>query len=315
VPFQVNDIFDDAEKILGACDEKQIFSKLSDVVEVLCNTGDFDPLVGTVDICTDGDMVTLPRDIAVPTAVNIGGHPTLGRDQLFNFHYNGPGDCKASCSWTWDDKGLVPTYRELKVPSKLVAFVNKKSDEGKELWAYGFDASNNVIRTEENGKWVNGYRIPTIFGYALPDADAPLFARVSRIRKVETDGTIRLSSFDGSATTGTLLGVFQWDETDPQYRRIKLGQCCNWVRLAYRRRIFRITDRTDLIPFYGMVMVKMMLNSLKFYDEGDIARGTTYEVTARRLFTESISANEPNTQMPLIVNNNCDMLDQRDVIN
>jgi hypothetical protein len=244
--------------------------------------------------------------------VTIGGKPTIGRDVLFNFHLNGPGDCPDVCAYSWQDKGRVPVYRQMVEPSKLVAQVNKSEDSGAELWVYGYDKAGNFIRTEEDGQWVNGYRVPTIYGYAVPDQDAPTFARVVSVRKAETVGPIRLMSYDASATTGTLLGVFQHDETTPEYRQIKLHQPAEWVRIAFRRRVFRITSQDDLIPLHSRAALKMMVQALKYYDEGDLARANTYEATARRFITEAEFASSPPVLSPIQVNPRNTLLDRYD---
>ena len=131
--FRVRDIWTEAREILGTCAENVLLRKISIAVEVLANSGDFDPLIGYLDICVQGGIVTLPREVETLLKVNIGGKPTLARDQLYNFHLNGPGDCLCQCDYSWQDLGQVPCYRELVQPSKLVAFVQNQEDEGKDL--------------------------------------------------------------------------------------------------------------------------------------------------------------------------------------
>lgn len=303
----VQDIWEDVRKILGTCSEKHGFSKLTDTIEVLSNSGDFDPLIGFVDICVSGRVVTLPREVDVPIAVNIGGRPTIGRDMLFRHHYNGTGDCRVPCDWSWDDQGVVPVYRDLATPSKLIATVNDEDDQNSELWAYGYNDSGVWVRSKKaDGTWVDGYQVPTVFGYSLPDAEAPFFSRIVRIRKAETNAPIRLSSFDVSATTGTLIGVFDWDEKEPSYRRIKLNMDCDWIRVAFRRRVYKITNMQAVLPINSLAGIKMMLWAMKYYDEADLAKGAAYEATARRWITEAQWAHGTNLNMPIQVNDNAE---------
>lgn len=310
----VSDIYDDVQSILGSCDEKYLFRKVTDAVEVLSNTGDFDPLIGFVDICVSDQIVTMPREIDTILAVNIGGRPAIGRGMGFRFHLNGLGDCQTPCDWSWDDQGLVPTYLDLQTPSKLVADVIHEQDEGAELWVYGFNDSGLWVRTKENNVWKDGYRVPTIFGYSLPDTNAPLFSRVIRVRKSVTTGAIRLSSFELSATTGTFLGTFAHDETDPQYRRIRLGRCVDWIRVMFRRRVYKVTSKDDLVPLPSQASLLMMVRAMKYYDEGDLARGSGCEATARRWITEAASAHGTDLNMPIQVNDRADVFDKRDDI-
>jgi len=303
--FSVNEILQPARRILGACDLHLLLEHLTNAVEVLADSGEFDPLTGYVDLCTERQSIlTFPRDIDTVHAINIGGNPSIGRDQLYNFHYNGLGDCRTPCGWSWQDLGPVPTLRELAAPSKLVAFVENEQDAGSELWVYGFAPDGTELRTISGGVAVPGYQVPTIYGYALPDANAPLIARVTRVRKAETLASLKLTSFDYGNDTGTLLGVFQWDELEPSYRRVKLHRTADWVRVAYRKAFFSLKSVDDLIPLPTKPPYTMMLHAMKYYDEGDLARAAGYEATARRWLGEAVEAHATNTQATLQINDN-----------
>lgn len=311
--FPVSDIFEDAQNIVGTCSRESILRRITSAVELLANKGDFDPLVGVVDICVQDRCVALPREIETPLAVNISGHPTIGRDFLFNFHINGPGDnCRETCSWSWQDGGEASTYRELTTPSRLIAFVTNEEDENTELWAYGYDRDNKWIRTKEGDNWFDGYRVPTVFGYAIPDVGAPQFARVVRVRKALSTGVIRLSSYDSSLTTGTLIGIYQHDETEPSYRKIRLSRDCVWARIAFRRRTFKLTQLTDLIPLHSTEAVLMMLRAIKAYGDNNAVDGAAFEATAVRWITEEQETHTPPVTFPVQVNPRNNLVDHAD---
>jgi hypothetical protein len=298
--FSASEVVPAARRIFGACALTKLLELMSTGVEVLANTGEFDPLTGYVDLCTQGQsIITLPRDIQTIHAINIGGTPSLGRDQLFNFHYNGFGDCVTPCGYSWQDLGPTPTLRELAAPSKLVCFVEHEDDAGKELWAYGRAPDGTDIRTITTDGAVDGWQVPTIYGYAVPSSDAPLFAHVSRVRKAETLASFKLTSFDYGNGAGTLLGVYQWDELEPQYRRIKLHKSATWCRIAYRKQVFSLKSETDLIPLPSKAPFIAIMHAMKYYDEGDLARAAGYEATARRWLSEAIEAFASNTTMPI----------------
>lgn len=313
----VEDIYEDAEKILGVCDEAKILDRLTEAVDVLATHGQFDPLTGFVDICTDDRFVTLPREVETVIAVNIGGKPAIGRDPFFTFHYNGPGDCgwESACDVTWQNLGHYPTFRDLKCPSKIVAFVDNADDEGKEVWVYGIDTQGNEIRTQIGGEWKRGYLVPTVFGYALPASGAPTFSRIHGIRKEVTVGPIRLTSFDTSTFTGTLLANLQWDEKEPLYQRIRLSRNCgSWVRLAFRRRLFRLLYRTDPIPIMMRTALKMMLKALRAYDENDISSGNAYEAQAARIEAQKQFHMTPPVASPIQVDDRLSVQDKTDYL-
>lgn len=297
----VSEIFDEAKEIFGHCNEKKLFRGISDSVQLLANKGEVDPLTGYVDLCVDQQCITLPREVETVLAVNLGGHPALGHDVLFSFHLNGPGDFHQSVNFDWFDGGNFVTYRDLRCPAKLVALLDNDEDEGKQLWIYGFDDQNRPLRSKVNGVWRDGYQVPTIFGISVPDASAPTISRITAIQKDRTVANIRLSSFDASTSTGTLIGVYEPDETVPLYRRIKISQTCNWARIFYRKRSFELYSQNDRILLHSRPALLLAMRALKKYGESDLGNAMQYEAQATRLLTERESVLQNPVGNPLQV--------------
>jgi hypothetical protein len=296
--FQVDDILDEAKKIAGSCAEPKLFKWVSDAIQLIANKGTFDPYMGWVDLCVSGgNCVTLPREVETPIAINIGGRPALGRDQLFSFHQNGPGDCTQGCRWTWDDKGFSVLYRDLSAPSQVVARLQRDEDAGKELIVYGHDEKGYPVRQLRGGTLQDGWAVPTIAGgFSGVDAEAPTFSRITRIRKAETLGVVELRT-----VAGEVLGVYEPDETDPWYRRIKLGRNAPWVRLAYRKAHPNIKSRYERIPLRSRLGFLLALRAVKAYHETDLANGHAFEADAIRMETEAQEACDSPTMAPLQV--------------
>jgi hypothetical protein len=320
--FRVDDIFDEGKKIIGTCDDTKFFRWCGDVVSMISSKGDFEGWKGWLDICTRGcghcdggrphehrhcgnRCITLPREVETVLAVNIQGHPSLGFGTLFNFHLNGPGDRpgRTACEWSWQDGGdWHATYRDLITPAKLVAYLQNSADNGKALIVYGFDDRGQVLRREENGVWMNGYRVPTIFGVAMPDSGAPTIARITGVFKDSTVGSVRLSTVDDSGTTGVLLAVYEPDETLPQYRRITINRSCQWVRVAYRKTNPTFSSRFDHIPLRSRVGFLLGMQARKHYSDQQVADAHSFEADAVRLELEAQQVVEPTTTyMPMQV--------------
>lgn len=314
--FRVDDVYDEAKSIMGSCNDVQLFKWMGDAVSLICNKSDLEGWKGYLDICTTGcsckdtstcnspagcgrKCVTLPREVQTVIGVNIGGQPVFGRDQLFEFHLNGPGSCRTVCEWSWTDQQRNhSTYRDLVLPAKLVAYLQLPDDNGKVLIVYGYDSKGNVLRRYENGQWLNGYRVPTIYGYAIPDADAPLVARITSVYKDRTAGSVRLSTVDDSGATGTLLGVYEPDETLPQYRRIKLNRSCSWVRIAYMKTNPTFFSRFDHIELASRIGFLMGMQARKDYKDRKYADAHSCEADAARMELEAQAKQEPPTFMP-----------------
>lgn len=314
--FRVDDVYDEARSIIGNCDDVALFRYIGDAVSMIANKAEFEGWKGWIDICTTGDgrCLTLPREVETVLAVNFGGKPTLGYGTFFNFHLNGMGDCRNACDWSWQDQGQWhSTYRDLETPSKLVAYLQTPDDDGKELVVFGYDSNGNPLRREENGAWKNGYRVPTIYGVAVPDSGAPLIARITGVYKANTIGSIRLSTIDNSSTTGVLLGIYEPDEKLPQYRRIRLNRKCSWVRVAYRKTNPTFTSRYDHIPLKSSLALILAVRARKFYKTEKLNEAIAYEANAARLELEAQSAAEPNTTFnPIQVHDGADALLDKD---
>lgn len=313
--FRVEDIADDAKKILGSCSDEKLFRWLGDAVSLITNKIDTELSKGFLDICTTGDgkCITLPREVETVLTVNICGRPALGYGTLFSFHQNGPGDCGCSCDFSWMDQGQWhSTYRDLVTPAKLVAYISTEEDNGAELTVFGYDSAGNVLRHQVSGEWRNGYRVPTIFGMAVSDVGAPLIARITGIFKSETVGSIRLSTIDDSGTTGVTLGVYEPDERLPQYRRIKINRCAPWVRVAYRKNTPLFHSRYDHIPLRSRIALLLAVQATKHYSEFKFAEAHAAESDAARMELEAQDKAEPTTTLnPLQVEDRSSSLRDR----
>jgi hypothetical protein len=325
----VKEIYDEGRKIIGACDDTKFFRWLTDAVGLIANKEDLEGWKGYLDICTQGcsrcnsgttcnnpagcgrRCIALPREVDTVIGVNIGGQPVLGYGQLFSFHLNGPGDCRTVCEWAWRDQGKMHcTYRDIVEPSKLVAHLQTPADNGKQVLVYGYDIGGNVLRRQDSsGAWINGYQIPTIYGVAVPEAGAPVIARVTQLYKEPSVGSIQLSTLDASGATGTLLTVMEPDETVPNYRRIQLNRSCNWARIAYRKTNPTFTSLYDHIPLRSRMAVLLALQARKHASDNQIAEYHSYEADAARLELEAQQMAEPPVYNPIMV---IDMSNPRD---
>lgn len=315
--FTVDSVWEDSKEIIGTCGDEKLLRWIGDSVGLVANKEDLEGIKGYLDICTAGcgcregsicglgagcgrRCVSLPREVMTVIGVNVGGQPVLQRSALFSFHLNGPGDCRrGTCEWSADDRGFGwPTYRDLIHPAKLVAFVASPADNNVPLIVFGYDKAGNVLRRQENGVWLNGYRVPTIFGVAVPDLGAPDIARITHVQKGLSIGQVRLSTIDDSGTTGELLGVYEPDETLPQYRRLRLNRSCSWVRIAYIKSIAEFRSRWDHIPMSSRLAFLLALQARKFYKELRVAEAQQYEANASRIELEAQSKLEAPTYMP-----------------
>jgi len=312
-------IYEEAKKIVGNNHDHFIFRRITDATEILCQKGDFDPLLGTLDICATSRIITLPPEVDTILAANMCGHPAIGRDEFFQFHLNGPGstgwgywggsEYGPEIRYEWLDLNNACTYRELSCAESLIAYCIEPGDVNCEFWVYGFDQNENRIRTQLlDGKWRDGWKVPVFQNVAAQPLTFPVFSRITAVQKQITGGPIRLSTIGG-----TLLGVYQGNETLPLYRRIQLGRHVPWIRIRYRRKTWEVTSKYDILPVNSPQAVLMMLRALKRYDEpGGLADAEGFEATAVRWMTEKQFSTNPPTAAPIQVLNSAPLLDSYD---
>lgn len=279
----VSDIFNDIQKVLGTCSEEETYNKINEAVEELANLGNWDPLVVYLDICTQGCEITLPDDIEVPLAINVGGSPANFRNKWFEFHLNGPGSecCASSCNKSWTDLGEFPTFRNPIQPSTVAAYPQGEEAIGASMRIYGYDENDQWIMTlDGNNVLQDGFEIPIMFGIGSGMTVDQKVKRITRISKPVTNSFIQVVAIDaGSSTGGTLLGLIRPNITNPSFRRIKVSgngtqfltgnnSCCctTWVRMRARLKTAKITQMSDTIPLHSVTSLKLMCQAIKKYE-------------------------------------------------
>lgn len=295
----VGSIWTEIQSVLGTCDEGVTYSKINEAIEELSNLGNWDSMIVNLDICTQDCEITLPDDIEVPLAINIGGRPADFRNKWFEYHMNGPGtECCPSCSdFSWQDQGDFPTFRSIKKPSRIAAYA-EKPETVSTIRVYGYDSCDKWIMEEDcNGVLQDGFDVPLIFGFGAGTPSTKVVKRITRVSKAVTNGFVKLVALDpGSHKGSTLLGYYRPTDTEPQYRRLKVsggnpggsggcsaggvkagpffcvctGSCSTWVRMKARRKTFIVSQFSDVIPLQSVTAVKMMCMAIRKY-EADLA--------------------------------------------
>lgn len=307
----VADVREGVKSVLGTCSEAQFYSKLNESIEELANLGNWDPLVVSLDICTDGCEITLPDDIEVPLAVNVGGRPADFRNKWFQYHLNGPGTdcCQQACSRSWEDLGDFPTFRNPIKASQIAVYPEVPEAAGANLRVYGYDGNEKWIMTlDSNGVMQDGFDAPIIYGVGSGMTVSQTVKRITRLEKPVTNGFIRVVALDpGASTGGTLLGLIRPNFTNPLFRRIKVSgggihlltnstqPCKTWVRMKARKKTFIVSSPTDLIPLHSVTAIKMMVMATAKYEKDLINEYKEYLNTAREsLQREQKTRSGPN---------------------
>jgi len=86
--------------------------------------------------------------------------------------------------------------------------------------------------------------------FFLDAVEEPTFVKaISHVEKPVTQGYISLYAYDyGRSNDMALIGQYHPTETNPKYRRIRVGKPCAWARIIYRVSHPTITSTQDYIP-------------------------------------------------------------------
>lgn len=240
----------------AATNRAQILDYIERSIELAINEANWQINIGTIDVCSSPEgIVTLPWFVGTVLAVNVCGQPTIFRNSWYEFHINGVGtrgNCgpqnnAACCGWGWlsDDLLWSPTLFDLKQWSYVAAICEDAIDgaqnppltlivEGETMDAYGNPKMALTFPT--TGPSQPGVLLPLINNYASTDQGVTPFRKITRVTKPVTRGYVKLIGFppnqNGNAVT---LGYYGPNETNPNYRRIRVDAKCASVRVRYVR--------------------------------------------------------------------------------
>ena len=165
-----------SQDVLGIGDRDAIIDYLQRAIELAAWKANWDPYLGTMDICCDEcGCVTLPSEVGVILACNVGGFPALFRNSWFEYHINGPGSRSGAMGYgglagpttgyVWDDKGPVACFEDIKHWSYVAAFVEDQVDgsSGLEMQVFGETMDGNYNQKEVLTIPAAGASTPGIF--------------------------------------------------------------------------------------------------------------------------------------------------------
>lgn len=300
----VSDVWAEVKRSFEGCDEATIFRRLTEAIRMMNNLGILDYNIGQMTICACEGCITLPRDVGTVLGVNQKGQPTLLQDQWFQYHINGPGsnDC-APCSPNSYELGQVCTFRDPVSPAYLKAEVESAADNGKKVRVFALDTEGRKIFTPgPDGKLYEGFLVPTIFGYFQRAPDVPPLSSIYRISKEVTKDYLKLYAVNLDGSSQTLVGNYEPSETEPAYRRIRVGSCGS-VRIKYKKKDLEIRSQRDWINSDNRLALIHACRSVKFSldDKYDMANAAKAQVV--QLINEEAEAMRPSgPRVPQIIN-------------
>jgi len=109
---------------------------------------------------------------------------------------------------------------------------------------------------------------------------APKIASISRIQKSSTEDFVRLYCGTVANPVGQFLGEFYPEDTDPEFRRIRINKCADWIRMRFRRRQPSFLRETDFIFLDSRLAILAMIQSHMLLFKNFAAEADRYRAIA-----------------------------------
>lgn len=224
--LRLMDVRDACAKAVNICPSTE--SRVTDYINRSCERllmeGRWKGTTQTFRLCVNAEgCVVWPREIETIEAVSVCKSGIPVRSSWFEFSENGFGQIcpESNCLAALIDRGETPAFDEVVGTNKKLAVFADKAESGKYITLQFYDQYGQWVRTQFNGAWIDGERIPigpTAGTYNYTNAVVRP-GGLLRVYKDATVGVVRLYEYDTVTTALRPLAYYQPDETVPSYRR------------------------------------------------------------------------------------------------
>jgi hypothetical protein len=275
----VSDVIGQVGRVLGTCDPDYTYDVLTRAVELLANKPTktnvvWDPLICYVDLpIVERYYVCLPPHILKPIKINLNREPAFTRNQFFEFSMNGPGSNDPEAGWSWQDRGWKPLQKPWPPGGAQFILNSSNSNDTNTI------VKLNLINQDQSTTWVDAF-----IGTAGPKCWGILEAS-----KPVTQGTVSLYA-NAYIIDSSLVAQWAPSVLYPQFEWIKLSQSGVACKMLCRRRTYKLTLPTDVIPLSNRQAIITACLAIKAYDTLNWDDGATAEQNALRFLEEDQGA-------------------------
>jgi len=244
--------------------------------EAIITAGQWKGTLGEVNFNSSTGYVTLPRrwESIVADRMCCGGvAPVLGR--YSEFSSSGPCFFALPENQRWNlqclvDQGEYPTqvHQPTALPIRLT--ISNALDAGQTVRLYGVGTNGETIFDSEGFEGVN-------YTTVYPSVDTTESMIVTNIVKPMFDGFMSISTVDG--TTVTQLSNYEPTETNPLYRRYKVGVIdahtngTPVIRTLCKRRYIPLVNEDDLVFPSNVRALGFAMSACKLEQQGSYEVG------------------------------------------
>lgn len=237
-----------------------------------------------VRFCVYGCRIVFPRYVSTVRGGRFCKHGEIEVKNNWYSILSWPA-CRAT-NWqadsiTMSDGGLVPTFREItgNTGKFLRYHVVKGTDYGKNITFYGKQYGNQPLQEQISGVWQNGLTLTSANPFGQTTT---LVTKIDQIVREPTEGMTYLYQYDPVSTDLLMLGQYEPNETNPQYRSLIIngmggwpgtvdsnGQCVREFEALVKLEFIPATNDRDFLIIDDFEALAMAIKAIKFYEDND----------------------------------------------
>jgi len=293
-----------AVNILGNCpDSPQALQLLNDATRKLMRRGDFSETVVPIRVCVYFGCTVFPRYVGSVRKMNICNCPVDMSNFWYSFQSRQCG-CRSSCAAI--DFGTSPVFSDIAGEGRLVrAYARCQKDLGKTITIFGVDNFGQTLHTRDSeGNWSEGITLTL----AKPFASTSVYVRqITRLLKDKTQCPTDVYAYDVANDVLEAIGHYDGSETNPDYYRMQLNSHCSpagcnglkSITALVKLRFIPVENDSDLVLINNVDALKLMIQTMKYSDEGDLYKANAYEIDAIRELNAQLRDDFPLDHVPI----------------
>ena len=236
--------------------------------------------------------ITWPRQLETIESVAIDDKPGVVRNEWYEFLESGPGlrDSSDGDSYTLIDRGEAATFSDINgVNKKLRVYSGVTADAGVRVLLQGYDADGEWIRTQDDGKWVDGEYATLTTTYVETNN---IFSSLSAAQKPITEGNVKVYEYLPADETQRVIADYQPTETHPVYRRSLISGLEDddtaVVTVIGKLRFVPAVNDSDWLYIGYEAAIKEMVLSIRKAENNLVKEADAYEARAVQLLQDQL---------------------------
>jgi len=323
-------------EITGGCTNAFKFAQqINEATRKLMRRGDWVGTVCPIQICVQRGCLVMPRYVLSVRKINTCHHKLPVGNLWYRFIDNRDWDhgrwggygVNGWWSHAREGRGALSAqgqaccYQDIPGDGWLVrAYARCTQDYGKSITIFGVDNGNQPLRTNNgDGTWSDGIQIVLGSSGQNPNfgSTSVYVRRIDRVVKPQTQCQVMLYAYNPATNALLDLAVYDPGELTPTYTRYQLCLpnahlsslgavgCCGPVESVValvKLRFIPAQFDTDLVMIDNLDQLKLMVQSIRAQEAGDLVLAKQYEAAAVQEGNRELEDNYPDDTFSAINN-------------